>query len=461
MCQRSKDLLPAAAHRRAALTGGRRRGKDADMASAPDLRRVASTAHDAGERLVGIARHPLWAEVTAPLRIPVAWYVRAWFRRLRPNSDRATPHTPPSLSLALQAAIDETVLAVVRLTHRIPPPEEMERVERDATEAVEMFRARGWLDDPASYHETPPPLTDVHLRKARSGAIRYTVMSFESGYEPHPGEPGREQWLADVENRTAYVWMLRHDEPRPWIVCVHGAAMGQAAADLRVFRAAWLHTVLGLNVALPIQPRHGPRRAGLPIGVGFPNQNLMDNVHAVTQSVWDIRRLMRWIRETQDSTRIGVQGLSLGGYTVALLAGIEHDISCVILGVPAVDFAALMAQHAPRRFRSDPRLDRLTALAQEVDRVISPLAIQPKVPYDRRFIYAGLADRLVHPLHQVQALWSHWDEPDIKWFSGGHVGFFVSRPVREFLERALRSSGMLAEEEPTSDAVPPSTQTAG
>ena len=160
-----------------------------------------------------------------------------------------------------------------------------------------MFQEHGWLDDPASYHDVPPPLTDVALRKARSGTIRYTVMSFDSGYSPHEGEPGHERWLADRENQTVYVWMLRHPEPRPWIICVHGAAMGQAGSDLRVFRAAWLHTVLGLNVALPIQPRHGPRRAGLPIGVGFPNHDLMDTVHAVTQSAWDIRRLIGWIRD--------------------------------------------------------------------------------------------------------------------------------------------------------------------
>ena len=388
-------------------------------------------------------RAPIWVEISAPLRVPVAWYVLAWIHRLRPPDEYRTPPAPPSLRLAAHAAIDELVLAVVRLTHRLPDPADVERVEREATAAVEMFRREGWFDDPASYHVHPPPLTDVALRKAGSGAIRYTVMSFESGYEPHEGEPGRERWLADRENQTAYVWLLRHDEPRPWLVCVHGAAMGQAAGDLRVFRAAWLHTVLGLNVALPIQPRHGPRRAGLPIGVGFPNQDLMDNVHAVSQSIWDIRRLLHWIRDTQDEDRIGVQGISLGGYTVALLAGIESDLACVILGVPAVDFASLMEQHAPRRFRDDPRLDRLTTLADQVHRVISPLAFAPLVPYDRRFIYAGIADRLVHPLHQVDTLWAHWDEPDIKWFSGGHVGFFFSRTVRDFVERALHSSDML------------------
>jgi hypothetical protein len=409
------------------------------------LRHVSAANHTVATRVKDVALSPMWAEVTAPIRVPLAWYLRAWYRRLHPPADRAVPPVPPSLSLAAHAALDETVLAVVRLTHRLPSDDEIARVEDEASEAVAMFRARGWLADPASYHVHPPPLRDVAMRETRSGAIRYEVMSFSSEYEPHPGEPGRERWLADRENQTAYVWLLRHREPRPWLVCVHGAAMGQATADLRVFRAAWIHKVLGLNVALPIQPRHGPRRAGLPIGVGFPDQDLMDNVHAVAQSIWDVRRVLHWIRETQGSDQIGLQGLSLGGYTVALLAGIESDLACVILGVPAVDFAGLMEQHAPNRYRDDPRVERLTALASEMNPVISPLAFTPKVPYNRRFIYAGLADRLVHPTTQVQALWRHWDEPDIKWYSGGHVAAFLSKSVFEFLETALRSSGLVTE----------------
>jgi hypothetical protein len=66
------------------------------------------------------------------------------------------------------------------------------------------------------------------------------------------------------------------------------------------------------------------------------------------------------------------------------------------------------------------------------------------VPHDRRFIYAGIADRLVHPLRQVHALWTHWDEPAITWFEGSHIGFFLSRPVNEFLAEALRHSGLVA-----------------
>ncbi len=89
--------------------------------------------------------------------------------------------------------------------------------------------------------------------------------------------------------------------------------------------------------------------------------------------------------------------------------------------------------------------------------MISPLAFAPKVPYDRRFVYAGIADRLIHPVHQIEALWDHWEEPDINWFPGGHVGFFLSRPVHEFLERALRSAGMVTD---TEDAQAGSEQSA-
>jgi hypothetical protein len=411
----------------------------------PQAQRAVRGATSRINQMIG---PPLWAELSAPVRVPIAWYVRAWARRLRHDGDEPAP-VPPSLALAAQSALDETVLTVARLVHRTPDDDDLARIEAEASAALELFASRGWLDDPASYHDEPPPLVDYDLRKARSGAIRYTVMSFDSGYAPHDGEPGRDRWLADRSNQTAYVWMLRHAEPRPWIVCVHGAAMGQAAADLRVFRAAWLHSVLGLNVALPIQPRHGPRRAGLPVGVGFPNQDLLDNVHAVTQSVWDIRRLIGWIR-LQGNDNIAVQGLSLGGYTSALLAGIERDLSCVILGIPAVDFAALMERHAGARFGRDERLERLTELARQVHRVISPLAVEPQIPWDRRFIYAGLGDRLVHPMHQIREIARHWDEPEIHWFSGSHVGFFMSRPVHEFLERALR----------TSDVAHPATVTA-
>ncbi|EUA88350.1 hypothetical protein I551_5223 [Mycobacterium ulcerans str. Harvey] len=75
--------------------------------------------------------------------------------------------------------------------------------------------------------------------------------------------------------------------------------------------------------------------------------------------------------------------------------------------------------------------------------MISPLALTPLVPRAGRFIYAGVADQLVHPRRQVARLWEHWGKPDIVWYPGGHTGFFRSRPVQQFAEDALQQSGLL------------------
>ena len=74
--------------------------------------------------------------------------------------------------------------------------------------------------------------------------------------------------------------------------------MGRGSVDLRLFRARHLHEDLGLNVVLPVLPA---ARAAQDQGRGVPGQDLLDDVHAAAQAVWDIRRLISWIR-TQDPT---------------------------------------------------------------------------------------------------------------------------------------------------------------
>ena len=48
------------------------------------------------------------------------------------------------------------------------------------------------------YTQTPPD--DPQLRPATSRGTRYEHLSFESGYEPRPDEPGRDRWLSLAPN---------------------------------------------------------------------------------------------------------------------------------------------------------------------------------------------------------------------------------------------------------------------
>ncbi len=408
------------------------------------LRRATS-----GMRRARVATGMWWAE--ALLAVPgfAAFVGQAWLA----GPAREVPVPRSNLALAAQAALDEIVLGLAKLGRRPQPPEVFARIEDEVAGALALYEREAWLDDPGSFFAPPPPLTAPRLVPARLGSLTYERCTFTSGYEPHPEDPARERWLGYEANRTAHAWVLRHEEPRPWLVCLHGAGMGQPFADLRGFRAARLHRELGLNLAFPVMPLHGPRRDGFPFGVGFPSDELLDTVHGVAQAVWDTRRLISWIR-SQGDVAVGLKGLSLGGYTTAVLAGVEDDLACVIAGIPAVDFAALFERHAPARFRRLPRYAALSEMARQVHRVVSPLALPARVPYERRYIYAGVADRLVDPREQVRALWTHWERPRIAWFAGSHVGFFWSQRVRTFVEDALAESGLVGKAGPLGTLVP-------
>ena len=141
---------------------------------------------------------------------------------------------------------------------------------------------------------------------------------------------------------------------------------------------------------------------------------------------------------------MGVYGVSLGGYTAALLASLEDDLACVIAGIPAADFLRLMRAHAPSFvIWAADRIGISSDKIEPVLRVISPLALQPRVPRERRFLYAGLADRLISPDH-ARDLWHHWDRPHLTWYHGSHVSFLWETEVKALLRRALSACGLLS-----------------
>lgn len=351
------------------------------------------------------------------------------------------PEPVRSIGLAAQVAIDDAILA--SMTLRLPAllSSEQDRVRHEVHAARELFRDRGWLDRPAEYHETPPPLTDPQIRRAKSYNLEYEHLQFSSGYEPRTEEPGRDRWVSRIANRTAHAWILRHAaEPRPWLVCIHGYEMGFPALDLLAFRAAQLHFQEGLNVILPVLPLHGPRRFGRS-GEGFLAGEFVDTVHAEAQAMWDIRRLLSWVR-TQSPPRVGVYGLSLGGYNTALLACLDSDLSCAIAGIPATDFSRLAWRHAARlAILYAERRGLIHDEVSEVMRVVSPLVLEPQVRKERRYLFAGVADRLV-PSEQVRDLWIHWERPRIVWYQGAHVTFRMHAEVRRLFQDALRESNL-------------------
>ena len=355
------------------------------------------------------------------------------------------PDAPWSLALASKMALDELFFATELASVAVVPLREGRRVAEEMAQGLELFEARGWLADPRLYHPKPPDLGRVRIAAGRFPGLPYRHLRFKSEYEPHPGEPGRERWLSYVPNRTAHAWLLQHrGRPRPWLVCIPGYRMGAPLVDFTGFRARWLHKQLGLNVAIPVMPLHGPRRLGWRGGDGYFAGDFVDTVHAQAQALWDVRRLVAWLQD-EGAPAVGIYGISLGGYTAALVASFAEDLDCAIAGVPATDFVRLVRSHVPKVLLRGAEMvglsiDRLERLLS----VVSPFSFRPRIARRRRFLYAGLRDRLAPPEH-AHALWQHWEEPRIGWYPGSHVSFLWEPAVKAFLLQALRDSNLLPE----------------
>jgi acetyl esterase/lipase len=357
--------------------------------------------------------------------------------RLEPHP-KDVPLPGSGLQVVAEVGIDETILATWTVMLPIALGRDSGRIAAEVSDAKALFEAEGWSARPATYFESPPPLTSPRLTARSQGSLDFEHLSFESSYEPRAAEPGRDRWLDRPANRTAHAWVLRHrDGPRPTLVCIHGYQMGSPRVDIPAFEVARLHHDLGLDVVLPILPLHGPRKAGRISGDGYLSGDMLDTLHAEAQAIWDMRRIVSWLR-AEGAPAIGLHGLSLGGYNAALLSCIEDDLACVIGGIPAVDFSRLVFRHGPPLQVRQIEVEGLET--SDIDAVlhpVSPLAQACRVVPEGRSIYAGIADRIV-PAEQVADLWRHWGRPPIEWYPGGHCTFMAHPGVRALVDRTLR-----------------------
>jgi pimeloyl-ACP methyl ester carboxylesterase len=183
----------------------------------------------------------------------------------------------------------------------------------------------------------------------------------------------------------------------------------------------------GWDLVLFTQPFHGGRRGprspfnGAEIfanGLSWLNEGIL-------QAICDLRVLLSYLERT-GAPRAGVTGLSLGGYTTAVLASVDDSLDFAIPNATVCSVPRVMRQWFPSNVAQSV-LTRLKGIDLELMNealcVHSPLIYEPRLPRERLMVVAGLGDRLTPPEHSVM-LWEHWGKPQLRWFPGSHVLHF-------------------------------------
>ena len=248
----------------------------------------------------------------------------------------------------------------------------------------------------------------------------------------------RDQCRGYERNNVVYAQHWRHDDgPHPTLCVIHGFLGSAYLANGLFLSLPWFYRS-GYDVLLYTLPFHGRRAEKYSpfSGYGYFAHGFAGFAEAMAQAVFDFRSLIDYLEFT-GVDRVALTGISLGGYTSALIACVDERIQAVIPNVPVVTpeatvddwFPANMLVALNRRIaQTDPDLAAAAA------RYTSPLNYPPLVPKDRRLIITGLGDRFAPP-QQAELLWRHWDRCAFHWFPGNHL-LHISQP--DYLRRMTR-----------------------
>jgi pimeloyl-ACP methyl ester carboxylesterase len=301
-----------------------------------------------------------------------------------------------------------------------------------------------FLSEPDAFFVPPAPIRARTVRRRPLPAGEVLDVAFTTDFVPVFPEARGELVAAPGVAR----WW-RHATPgRPTMLCVHGFGGGHLWLEALAFDCARFYRA-GVDVLLYVLPWHGVRSPGGAhrSGEGFFDVDLVRTNEAFAQGIYELRALLRWL-ESSGAGPVGAFGMSLGGYTTALLAAVEPRLA---FAVPMIPLAAL-----PEMMWStgagDPRLARAVEHGWSLEalraffRVHAPLARRPLVPHDRRLIIAAVGDRICPPPH-AEALWRHWGQPRLHWYPGGHLAQFRRGVALREVRRLLRDAGILTRPE--------------
>lgn len=300
----------------------------------------------------------------------------------------------------------------------------------------------------------PRPRRRVDVRRrasARLGLLGQPgcvdLLRFRSDFEPaHHGS--RAAYLAHRRNRIARAQHWRHgEELRPTIIVVHGFMGDPYWLNSAFFSLPWFfgHGYDVLMVTLPFHGARGDRTAPFS-GHGLFAHGLGHVNEAMFQAIHDIRVLMDHL-EDRGVDSFGATGLSLGGYTTALLAAVDDRLRFAIPNAAVSDMGDVMRRWQPAGALLRAALPLGGMDMDDVDAALaahSPLTYRPKVPKRARLVIAGLGDRLAPP-DQSERLWEHWDRCALHWFPGNHVLHVNRAAYLRRMGRFLHDVGFAAE----------------
>ncbi|MGE0791747.1 MAG: alpha/beta hydrolase [Sandaracinaceae bacterium] len=348
--------------------------------------------------------------------------------------------------VALAAGFDRIVGAVAlgrsERSRRASRAESLSHAER--MEALRAIAARhdapAWRAPPHVFFDAGRAEPWERLARKVEADREIWDVRWRSEYAPLGDEASLRQRLASrPENGWAHARLWLHsDRPRPTAILLHGYLGGSYAVEERAWPVRWMFEKLGLDLAIPVLPHHGPRSPAFKRPM-FPSSDPRVTIEGFRQAIWELMVLRARLAE-RGSPAVGVMGMSLGGYTSALALTADPNLA---FGVPFIPLASIadFARDAGRLVGLPAQRREQHAALERAHAPVSPLARELVVDPDRILVVAGRGDRIT-PMSHAQRLAERFGAP-LHTFDGGHLLQLGRADGFREVARLLRDRGLL------------------
>lgn len=326
-------------------------------------------------------------------------------------------HGSAAIERVMRTSLSATVAATALTTLRKPG-----RLQREF-EALRFYEPLARAADASQVFLPPPKDIAISARALPGNDIRRFQLRFASPFKPlNPF--ARTQFEAMQRNAFAHAQHWCHgDRPRPTLIVIHGFAADPHWLNAHALSLADLYR-RGYDILLFTFPHHGRRaeRSDWFSGQGLFGSGLVAFNEAPLHAIHDLRVFINYLQE-RGVEHIGVTGISLGGYTAALLAAVDERLAYCVPIVPAVSPIDAFLEWQPTGLLLS-RLMRNQGIGVAEMRgllaVHNPLTYAPRLEGERMLIIGGAGDRVTLPRH-LRLLHRHWPGSALHWFPGNHI----------------------------------------
>lgn len=180
----------------------------------------------------------------------------------------------------------------------------------------------------------------------------------------------------------------------------------------------------GVHACIMYLPHYGPRQ-GQKGELEKMTEDPQVLIQSVEQAVLDIRQTARWLagQNNVDDARLGICGVSLGGFIAALAAGVDTGFSKAAIVMAGGDLATVLMTDAREVHLIKQRLaemgidrEKLVAMIEPIE----PLTFADRLRKTDLLMVSGSTDTIVPPdcARQLAAAAG----AEIKWFPADHYG---------------------------------------